>query len=259
MKVARTTCCPGARARYRERTGGHRNRVSPADLLFAWNVSTRTRATSSPGHPYAERPSNGSSLPLFSPSSVPLRSSVRNCVCPPRALTPRPAAGYPLHDEQNRRHRPRHHQLSRRRHGRGLPRPHRRRRGPTPHALRRPFSRRGGIAAGRRCRQARPRSQAQGNRLLHQTLHGPARQRAFPGRNDRQLSRRREGDRAGARRAARPRLVARGNLGRNPQEAQGRRRAFPRRNRHPRGHHRPGLFQRRPAQRHQGSGPPRRI
>src|ERR1017187_9918181 len=45
--VARATCCPGARARHRERTGGHQqNRKSTDDLL--WPSATRT--TSCPGH-----------------------------------------------------------------------------------------------------------------------------------------------------------------------------------------------------------------
>jgi len=62
--------CPGARARHRERTGGHRNRTSPANLLFAWNVSTRTRTNELSGPP--EIPPSAGAHHFFRMSSASL-------------------------------------------------------------------------------------------------------------------------------------------------------------------------------------------
>ena len=120
---------------------------------------------------------------------------------------------------------------------------------------RRSFSRRGPSAVGRCGGEAHSRAQAARDRFLDQAIHGPPRQRAVAGGDDRQLSRRRAGERAGARGDAGPRLVAGGDFGRGAEEAQGRRGAFAGRAGDAGGHHRSRLFQRRAAQRDQGSGP----
>ena len=158
---------------------------------------------------------------------------------------------------QDHRNRPRDHELV---HGRARGRRadgdrERRGRSHDPvggrvHAVRR--------APRRHRRQAPGRHQPREHDLLHQALHGPQGGRGEGGGVDRPLQGRRRPQRRRPRRSRRQAVLAAGDQRHDPRQAQERRRGLPGRDRGRRGHHRPGLLQRRPAPGDQGRRQDRR-
>ena len=114
-------------------------------------------------------------------------------------------------------------------------------------------------APGRHRRQAPGRHQPDQHGLLDQALHGPQGGRGARGGVDRPVQGRRRPRRRRARGGGRQAVLAAGDLRDDPPEAEGRRRGLPRRDRGLRGHHRPGVLQRRPAPGDQGRRPDRRA
>ena len=113
-------------------------------------------------------------------------------------------------------------------------------------------------APRRHRRQAPGGHQPHQHRLLHQALHGPQGGRGARGGVDRPVQRRLRLRRRRARGGRRQAVLAAGDLRDDPAEAEGRRRGLPGRDRRRRGHHRPGVLQRRSAPGDQGRRPDRR-
>ena len=158
----------------------------------------------------------------------------------------RPTAYREDFNEQNYRHRSRHHELGRRCHGRRRTgRDHQPGRGTADAVGGRVHQDR--RAAGRPGGQAPGGDQPREHRLLHQALHGPEVRRgqrrdedgAVPGRAREQ--RRRPGERPGQG------VLAAGNLRDDPAEAETGRRGIPRAAGHQGRHHGAGVLQRCPA------------
>ena len=166
------------------------------------------------------------------------------------------ARSYNTHG-QDHRHRPRHDELV---HGRPRGRRadrHRERRGRSHHSVRRRLHQGRRAPRGHR-RQAAGGHEPREHRLLHQALHGPQGGRGARGGGDRPVQGRLRLRWRRARGGGRQAVLAAGDLRDDPAEAQGRRRGLSRRDRRLRGHHRPGLLQRRPAPGDQGRRPHRR-
>ena len=120
-----------------------------------------------------------------------------------------------------------HDQLGRRRHGRRRAHRHRQPGGQPDHAVGRRL-RQGRRAAGRAGRQAAGRHQPGEHGVLDQALHGPRPSRSGERGAPRAVPRRRRRQRRRGHRGARPALLAAGNLGDGPAEAEGGRGGLPR-------------------------------
>ena len=114
-------------------------------------------------------------------------------------------------------------------------------------------------APRRRGRQAPGGDQPREHRVLDQALHGPQGGRGQGGGDDRPVPGRLRPERRRARVRRRQGVLAAGDQRDDPPEAQGGRRGVPRRDRRQRGHHRPGVLQRRPAPGDQGRRQDRRA
>ncbi len=134
---------------------------------------------------------------------------------------------------------------------------HPQRRGWTHHAVRRRLHQ--GRPAGRRhAGQAPGGHEPAEHRLLDQAVHGTQALGGLRGDEDRPVRGRGRAERRRARRRVRQAVLAAGDLGDDPAEAEGGRRGVSRRVRHRRGHHRAGVLQRRTAPGHQGRRQDRR-
>ena len=114
-------------------------------------------------------------------------------------------------------------------------------------------------APRRHRRQAPGGDEPREHDLLDQALHGPQGGRGQGGGDDRPLQGRRRPQRRRPRRGARQAVLAARDLGDDPAEAEGRRRAEARRDGRRRRDHRPRLLQRRPAPGDQGRRQDRRA
>ena len=153
--------------------------------------------------------------------------------------------------------RPGHHELLRGRPRGRRPDGPRERRGRADHPVG------GGLHGLRRSpgghgRQAPGRHEPREHDLLDQALHGPQGGRGQGGGDDRPLQGRRRPERRRSRRGPRQAVLAAGDLGDDPPEAEGGRRGEARRDRRLRGDHGPRVLQRRSAPGHQGRRQDRR-